>query len=294
MSNNRQVGRFRPLTALYTYAQDYLGAAYLAVWAVIIVEQLVITSMWGFNIGGVRGVNIPIGIICSLVILFIGFRPTNIAWSGGLGGLVALLMDRDKTQGVATGPVWLFKIVVALTYSFLLAAFVLMVVDFSAAPGAFWVLYVGAFVLLLTRLVIPATGTTRMLLQIIPLIFMFMAVWSVYGNTDSKTAEPRTQVQRAVVQSTATVKMPVLQSCDGYVGKLQSCKQVTIWAESAGGTPYQFNRTPDRCPVFSDAHLTTLEDLGDGSFQLHAKNKVVTFKFGYINPRETEFGYTCK
>lgn len=186
--------------------KDKVDLAYLTLWGILIGEVAIITLMWGINIVPFisKGFNVPIGIVSTLILLYIGFRPQNVLWAAGAGGLVAFLTDRDKSQGIATGPVWLYRIVLAMSYSFLLFAFVLMVMPFKASPGAFWVLYVGAFVLLLTRLVIPATGTTRMLLQIIPIIFMFGAVWSVYGNTDSKRTEPRTQVQRPVVQAVAT------------------------------------------------------------------------------------------
>ncbi len=130
-----------------TPVQNALERIWLGVGAIL----ATVVVMWIFNIIGLQGVNVPIALIGTLLIVMVGFKATLLVNFGIFGAFISLLQDKDKSQGVATGFIWLTNLVVALGLGFVLAAFTLMTWSFKQAPGAFWILFFGVTLILLVQ-----------------------------------------------------------------------------------------------------------------------------------------------
>lgn len=197
-------------------AREDILLKYLVLWALLLGELVIITVMWLLNIAGARALNIPIGIVSTLVILFFGFLPRNVGWAGAAGGIIAFLMDRDKTQGIATGPVWLYRIVVGVSFAFLLCALLLMFWNFQPSPGAFWIVFVGSILLAMLASIQKGNNGPKQVVSGLIVIFMAIAMGSTIFNKPVNFF------------GGASTTLPTIESCTGAFGNALDCNQVTL------------------------------------------------------------------
>ena len=94
--------------------------------------------MWGFNIVGLRAVNYILLVIGSIVIFSKAIKPINIflAASAGLG--INALQDKDKSQGVVAGIIFLSRLFIGIMFGFFLVGGVLATYSFEESPMMFF------------------------------------------------------------------------------------------------------------------------------------------------------------
>lgn len=164
---------------LWNLTWDQVLAVDGAVWKTVLILLADITLMWVLNFTDNRAWNIPLTLIGYLGIYWVGLRPTFLFYSAPVGGLLAALFDRDKSQGIGSGPGYLFEIVRMLSYCFLLLAYVLITIPFWWAPLVFWVLLFGVIILLQTG---DALGGWRVrIITAWVLICTVFGLWALTG-----------------------------------------------------------------------------------------------------------------
>jgi len=181
------------------------GVAHIlrSLWLGIMALLATIFVMWLLNIMGYRGVNIPIALIGSLLVAMVGYRATNLLTFGGFGAIISALQDKDKSQGAATGLIWLTEILVALGLAFVLSAFTLMTWSFKQAPGAFWILFFAATLILLVQQHWKMqAGMAKWLIIGYAVLCSMVAIWTTFGGAytgdsfNAATGEPEFMVDQ--------------------------------------------------------------------------------------------------
>ena len=114
-----------------------LHGSYLAGCVAIVCLLGAIALMAALNFIGLQGLVWFIVLAGLMVFAFAAFAPNNLLISAGLGGVFAFLMDRDKTQGLATGPYWLYRVVLVISFGFVFAGITLATWSFQKQPIAF-------------------------------------------------------------------------------------------------------------------------------------------------------------
>lgn len=180
-----------------TPVQNALERIWLGIGAIIVA----IAVMWIFNILGWQWVIIPIALVGSLLIVMVGFKASLLVNFGLFGAFISLLQDKDKSQGVTTGFIWLTNLVVALGLAFVLSAFTLMTWSFKQSPGAFWILFFGITLILLVQQHYKIkTSWAAPLISGYAVICIIVAGFGTFGGAytgnsfDPKTGEPRYMV----------------------------------------------------------------------------------------------------
>lgn len=197
---NNQVGPYRPrnsyrvgadpriIDANYEEVQEdnsvwyRVNFAYIMLWAYILGKFALVGIMWLFNIVGLKGINLFLGLAELLIFAFLAFAPKNLIGSGVIGGIVAALMDRDKTQGIATGPYWLYRIVLVVGFGSMFAAFYLSTWSFQASPESFWAIFGAVLILLMAEQVTRKSSVWGMrFITAYALFTIALASWQTFG-----------------------------------------------------------------------------------------------------------------
>jgi hypothetical protein len=160
-----------------------------ALWKAITFAFSFIALMSFFNKIGHQGWNLPITIIGYMFIWWFGLRPTHMAYSMTGGGIFAALFDRDKSQGVGSGPRVLFKVVQRVSYTFLLIGFSLFTWNFSGNIGAFWVTMIG--IIILTQTGSVDRWHTKIIMAYVT-ICIIVSLWSTLGTYSGRSFDPAT------------------------------------------------------------------------------------------------------
>ena len=159
-----------------------------ALWKSILIAISVIIAMALFNTYELRGVNIFLTFLGYAFIWWFGLRPTHMAYSGVGGGIFATLFDRDKSQGVGSGPKLLFGVVKDVSYIFLLVGFSLFTWDFSGHIWAFWVVLAG--VMILTQTSAGMNGWKNRIIIGYTLLCVVVSLWSTFGAYSGRSFDP--------------------------------------------------------------------------------------------------------
>lgn len=131
-----------------TATAEELKTPYLVILGVVIGFFVLLWGMVELNTSGNQGWNIPIAIIGGIAIAAILLRPTFLVQSSIGGFIYAFFSDKDKSQGVVTGPASLGKFAFVLLYSFVLIAFTLATWSFARFHEGAWIVVVGVFLLI--------------------------------------------------------------------------------------------------------------------------------------------------
>lgn len=160
-----------------------------AVWKSILIAFSLIVVMTLLNWGDHRGWNLALTIIGYVFIWWFGLRPTHLAYSTG-GGIFATFIHRDASQGVASGPRALFRLVQQVSYTFLLIGFSLFTWNFSGNIGAFWVTMIGAIILTQTGTL--SGGWRAKIITGYVAICIAAAIWTTFGTYSGRSFDPAT------------------------------------------------------------------------------------------------------
>lgn len=164
------------------------------IWKGIIILLLAITAMWMINIWVSPIVNFPIALVGTILIAMTGFKSAMLVNFGIFGAFISLLQDKDKSQGAATGLIWLTSLVIAIGYAFILGAFILLTWSFESSPGAFWIIFLGATLLLLMQQVYDIkTSWAPKVIGSYVVVMMTVAMWTTFGGAYSgQSFNPKT------------------------------------------------------------------------------------------------------
>lgn len=189
--------------------------ALTAVWLGIIILIGLIFLMWVFNVIGWKGINIPITVLGTLVIGFAGFRSNLLLQVGLLGAIVSLLEDKDKSQGVTTGLLWLTRIIIVLAYAFVFTGFTLITWSFEENPAGFWVILIGISLILLVNEVYGRSNKWAPNVLTAYVIFvMIVNVWATFGSPyvgrsfNPHTGEPKVMVDPVTHKTDSLKRTP--------------------------------------------------------------------------------------
>lgn len=172
-----------------------------AVWKSILIAVSVIIVMTLFNTYELRGINIFLTFLGYAFIWWFGLRPTHMAYSAGGGGIFAALFDRDKSQGVGSGPKVLFGVVKDVSYTFLLVGFSLFTWDFSGHVWAFWVVLAGVIILIQTGNDRLDAWRNRIIIGY-TLLCIVASLWTTFGAYSGRAFDPETGAPLYMVDPT--------------------------------------------------------------------------------------------
>lgn len=131
-------------------------------------------------------------LVGTFLIFFYGLRPTNVVGAGGISGLYAYLMDRDGSQGVATGPSVLYRATLWVGFSYFMLGITLTTWPMHEAPVMFWLAYLSIIGLAMVSQLMQWKGRWAPLIAGAYLLgCLGFAVWetTLSNNLDVATGE---------------------------------------------------------------------------------------------------------
>lgn len=186
-----------------------------------------VVVMWGLNIAGLQYVNLFIGMAGLLVILSAMVNPKMIAGGGAIGGLIAMLVDSDKSQGVFKGIEWMYRATMAAGLGFLFASFTLATWDFSTNPFQFWVIFVGVLILILIEQVYRTNSQmAKSFIGFYSVCAILIAGWNTFEDDSFPKSWVASWNEEEVVQP--VTPDPHKLRCNGEFASKRNCHIISM------------------------------------------------------------------